>query len=409
MVNRDLLSMKPFLESNLVGIAIFTLKDSTLIVANGYFIELFRVSTTNHENGFGQHVSSVIPGWEDGKIKQGWDDAVNTGQIVILREYLFKVFKPEGTYLNINIIPIYEDDCVNYLALNVVDVTNSVITRNIMCEKINEYSFRQSQIEKSLREKEDYVSYISHELRTPISVINAAVQTMELTCKNDMTDKVRKYIKQIKQNTLRQLRLINYLLEINKIENGYLKLNRKNTDIVMVIKTIVDSVSMFAKHIGVNIYFKSETANKILYIDEEKFERVMLNLLSNAVKFTPKGKNIYVDLSIQNNNTIVKVQDEGVGIPKDKLKVIFERFGQVSNAYTSSMEGIGIGLWVVKHFIEALGGEISVESEIGEGSTFMIVLPDKIKIDNRMVNTKPQIKNERILQFMEVEFSDLYS
>jgi signal transduction histidine kinase len=148
-------------------------------------------------------------------------------------------------------------------------------------------------------------------------------------------------------------------------------------------------------------------------IDEEKYERILLNLLSNAIKFTPAGKSIIVKLSIGIKDIVIEVIDEGVGIPEDKMDLIFERFGQVDSSLTRQAEGTGIGLSLVKLFAEALGGSITVKSKVGEGSTFCLRLPNveaEKAQDEDAKDTKclKEIADDRIVQSTTIEFSDIY-
>ena len=263
-------------------------------------------------------------------------------------------------------------------------------------------------LEKALEMKDEFLSLISHEFRTPLNVINSAIQTLKLIYDNEMTDKVKEYMGIIRQNANRQLRLVNNLLDITRANAGSIKVNKKNIDIVFLTKAIIESVYEFSSQKGISVTFTSSFPEKIIAIDDEKYERIILNLLSNAIKFTPKGKSINVNIYSIKENVCIDVRDNGIGIPQDKIKIIFDKFGQVDSSLSRQAEGSGIGLSLVKKFVEALGGTISVESKIDKGSTFMILLPNEKVIEEQNEKLMIDLMDNRLVQTTNIEFSDIY-
>lgn len=263
-------------------------------------------------------------------------------------------------------------------------------------------------LEKAIEMKDEFLSLISHEFRTPLNVINAAIQALNFIHADELSDKVKEYIATIKQNTFRQLRLVNNLLDITRANAGCIKIHKKNMDIVSLTREITGSVRQYASLKGVNLSFVSSVKSKVIGIDDEKYERILLNLLSNAIKFTPEGNGITVNLRSARDYVCIEVKDNGIGIQQDKLNIIFERFGQVDSSLSRQAEGTGIGLSLVKKFVEALGGSISVRSKLGKGSTFTVILPNCKVVEER--NEKPVIDllNNRLEQVANVEFSDIY-
>jgi two-component system sensor histidine kinase/response regulator len=260
--------------------------------------------------------------------------------------------------------------------------------------------------------KDEFLSIISHEFKTPLAVINSAVETMELVCRDELSLKEQRFIKVIKQNTFRQLRLVNNLLDITRVNAGQIKMHKSNVDIVFLTKSIVDSVNIYAQQKGVDIKYIPDMKTRYIYLDEEKYERIVLNLISNAIKFTPKGNSITVRLlqkTIKKKDKIfLEVIDAGVGIPKDKQSLIFEKFGQVDSSLTRQAEGTGIGLSLVKKFVEAHEGEIKVISEIGKGSTFTVILPIAQVGKETEEKKLPELMDNRLIQSVAIEFSDIY-
>lgn len=267
---------------------------------------------------------------------------------------------------------------------------------------------KEVELEKLLTIKDEFLSVISHEFKTPLTVINSAIQTIEVIYKNETTERVKALIKKIKQNSFRQLRLVNNLLDITRSNAGRININKKNHDIVFHTKAIVESVYLYSQQKGIKLIFISTFERKVIGIDEEKYERILLNLISNAIKFTPIGNRIMVMLSSRKGFVNIKVKDEGIGIPKDKLDLIFERFGQVDTSLTRQAEGTGIGLSLVKMLVEALGGTISVKTREGKGSTFSVLLPStKVQEEISDNNLKERTDNMRI-HTTAMEFSDIY-
>ncbi|MDD4504040.1 MAG: ATP-binding protein, partial [Clostridiaceae bacterium] len=160
------------------------------------------------------------------------------------------------------------------------------------------------------------------------------------------------------------------------------------------------------------IIFTSKLPQRVIGIDDEKFERILLNLLSNAIKYTPSGKKIVVELSAKLNKNkrmvCIKVKDQGIGIPKEKHNLIFERFGQVDSTLTKQAEGSGIGLFLVKLMMDAFNGEILLESESGKGSVFTLMIPSKKVKENIKEWEIQHISDSRIVQSIATEFSDIY-
>ncbi len=262
-------------------------------------------------------------------------------------------------------------------------------------------------LEKAMEMKDEFLSFISHEFRTPLNVINAAVQAMNLFCANEISDKAKNYIEIIKQNTYRQLRLINNLLDMTRANAGRMKINKRNADIVSLTRSIADSVSGLAAQRGVELGFKSTYTKKIIRIDDEKYERIIMNLLSNAIKFTPEGKSIVVKLRPFKGRICVEVKDEGIGIPPERIDMIFDKFGQVDSLLSRRAEGAGIGLALTKKFVIELGGEISVKSKAGKGSTFTVYLPNEKATGENNKSLMAELTGNRLVETANIEFSDI--
>lgn len=317
------------------------------------------------------------------------------------------------TYLSLNGCPIYNINGDMAFAIACIrDMTDYI--KNTETLKVQQVKLVQAErdkneaLEKVIEMKDEFLSLISHEFRTPLNVINTAIQTMNYICIDELTDRTKKYINIIRQNTFRQLRLVNNLLDITRSDAGRIKIYKRNIDIVFLTKSIVESVYTYASQKGVAVTFISSIQSKLIGIDDEKYERILLNLLSNAIKFTPVGKLIVVKLRSTKKNISIEVKDNGIGIPEDKINLIFDRFGQVDSSLSRQAEGAGIGLSLAKRFVEALNGSISVKSKVGKGSSFKIILPDEQVLEALDIEKSADLLDNRLVQTTTVEFSDIY-
>lgn len=275
-----------------------------------------------------------------------------------------------------------------------------------------------NQINAQKREntKTDFLNYICHEFKTPLNIVLGAIQLVELMDKNRKgavcdvisTDKLYKYIRLMKQNTYRLIRLINNMLDITKIDKNYLLLDLTNENIVEIVEDIVLSVSEFINNKNIKLIFNTEIEEKIIACDKDKIERVVLNLLSNAIKYTNSGGNIYVNIWEKDGKVFLLVEDTGIGIPYNIQKDIFDIYKQVDFRSKREKQGSGIGLSLVKSILDLHGGRIWVESEVNKGSKFFVELPDKA-IDNGYIKEKTREDSNGMVEKINIEFSDIYS
>lgn len=255
--------------------------------------------------------------------------------------------------------------------------------------------------------KTEFFANLSHELRTPLSVISASIQLLELHEKSNneiiLKNTIDKTAFVIRQNINRLTRLINNIIDITKADTGFLELQLNNYNIVSIIEEVTMSVVDYFENKGISIQFDTDIEEKIVACDAEKIERILLNLLSNSVKFTKAGGSIIVKVMDGEKFITISVKDTGIGIPKDKQALIFERFRQVDQSISRSNEGSGIGLSIVKSLVELHGGTIMVVSTYGFGSEFIIQLP-AIVLSGNLTEYKIENSNSGIT---EIEFSDI--
>lgn len=271
-------------------------------------------------------------------------------------------------------------------------------------------------LKEVIKTKDDFLYLITHELKTPLAVINLALQAIDHLCITEVTEKLGNYLKIINHNTNRQLRVVKNLLDVARMNSGQLKINMTNYNIEDIVESIINSVQLYAKRKNVNLQLFTHLSIKNIYSDEEKLERILLNLLSNALKFTPSSKSITVNLSTKIHKGInmisISVEDEGLGIPNDKQKIIFERFGQANKNLSEQAGGTGLGLYLVKLLVNVLGGEISLKSEVGNGSKFIVLLPtnnslavDEVASCNEsLMNSTTNIDKTAMIEFSDINF-----
>ncbi|GIM30841.1 sensor histidine kinase [Paraclostridium bifermentans] len=272
---------------------------------------------------------------------------------------------------------------------------------------------KNEQIEHEINNKirGDFFANLSHELRTPLNIIFSSVQVLDLKLKNtEMKEdqSITKYINMATQNTYRLLKLVNNLIDSNKITAGYFEYNPQNYDIVYFVESICQSIVDFAKQKNIEVIFDTDIEEKIISFDLDKMERIILNILSNSIKFTKEQGKIEIYIRESNEMLEIEISDDGIGIPQNKLNSIFERFKQVENNTIRSGEGSGIGLYLVKSLVDMHGGDISVESELGSGTTFKISIPAELEEEYECNIIEKNLQNSYI-EKIKVEFSDIYA
>lgn len=285
------------------------------------------------------------------------------------------------------------------------------ITPEIQMEKLQKDVEKNIKLLNETREMNklitDFFSNISHELKTPLNVIFAAIQTLNLYNEGTEEHKKirRKYFHMMKQNCYRLIKLINNILDITRIDSGFVKLRFQYCNIVSIVEGISLSVASYAESKGIKLVFDTDVEEKMTACDPDKIERIILNIISNSIKFTGEGGEILVNIKDQNEGIIISIKDNGIGIPEEKLDSIFERFNQVDKSLSRNKEGTGIGLSLVKSLVEMHKGKIKAKSKLGEGSEFIIYLPIIKDCESIDENKDYELDIERI----NIEFSDIYS
>ena len=224
------------------------------------------------------------------------------------------------------------------------------------------------------RMKSEFVSNVSHELKTPLALIRMFGETLDSGIVNEEKDK-QKFYSIIKKESERLTHLINNVLDFSRMDAGVKEYNFQEADLVEVVRGSLEAYKFQISDNGFQIEIELPDEPLILKIDKDSISQVLLNLLNNAVKYSDEEKHILVKVQKDSTSASISIADRGVGIPKDELKKIFDKFYRVSTARTKETRGSGLGLTLAKHIVEAHGGTIEVESEVGKGSIFTVRIP----------------------------------
>lgn len=273
--------------------------------------------------------------------------------------------------------------------------------KQILIKKILDDTIKENEVIKT-----KFISTISHELRTPLNIILNTTRLLnyKINNKNLNSEYIKEKLSYIDRNSYRLLRLVNNIIDLNRIDSEALIPSLKIYNIIEIIEDIVSSTMKFAEYKLINIIFDTSDEEILLSIDKALTARIILNLLSNSIKFSNKGGTIFVNIKRLTDSVMIEVKDTGKGIPKDKIPQIFDKFYQVDALLTRENEGCGLGLFVVQEFIKLQNGSIDINSIEGLGSTFTILLPITLK-ENMIYNYI--LDNEDLNQLVELEMSDL--
>ena len=273
--------------------------------------------------------------------------------------------------------------------------------RDISDRKKQEALSQQVALEKL---KVEFFSTLSHELKTPVNIIYSAVQLQNTLLTDGAYEKACYYNSMVSQNCMRLLRLLNNLLDLNRIESNYFSFSPQSLNIVHLTEAILDSIIPYANKKEIALLFDTQDEEIYVSIDPDLYERILLNLFSNAIKYTPSHGHLSVFIKQQGNQVSICIEDNGIGIPPDQLDTIFQRFVRVENGLIRQAEGAGIGLSLVKSLVGMNKGTIAVHSSPGKGSKFVLMFP----IENQSLDHHLSYAYMCSKDKVEIEFSDVF-
>lgn len=261
---------------------------------------------------------------------------------------------------------------VLYLQGIIFDITeskeaeNALVEAKMLAESVN-------------RTKSQFLANMSHELRTPLNAIIGFSDMLDEEVFGELNQKQKRYVSNINRSGRHLLHIINDILDISKIEAGKMQLNTENFRIDELFEELLQSMEPLAENKSISLSMEMDFLDCEINADKLKIRQVMYNLLSNAIKFTPSGGSVEVIAGCNPSEISVSVRDNGIGISELEQKELFKPFKQLDPETNREYEGTGLGLVLIKKFVEIHGGRVSVQSSPGKGSTFTFVIPRKIE------------------------------
>jgi signal transduction histidine kinase len=245
--------------------------------------------------------------------------------------------------------------------------------------------------EAANRAKSDFLAVMSHELRTPLNAIGGYAQLLEMGIHGPVTDAQRDALSRINRSQAHLLSLINDVLNFAKIDAGQVEFHVTDVALDDVMSELEAIVAPQVRAKEQRLEMPECDGHLSVRADRDKLRQILLNLVSNAVKFTPEGGRIVLDCVRANNTVRLRVSDTGIGIPEDRKRTIFEPFVQAGRALNRTHEGVGLGLAISRDLARAMGGDITVESEVGRGSVFTVSLPST-PVSSTPVKASPRME-----------------
>src|SRR5262249_30603807 len=248
--------------------------------------------------------------------------------------------------------------------------------------KVDELAQANLALYESNRLKSDFLATVSHELRTPLSSILGFSEV--LLSNNQLSDKQRRWVGNVQSSGERLLNLINDILDLAKIEAGKMQVRVTEFSMYDICEGLLNMSRPMAEKKNIDLRSQLTPGIPVLRQDAGKLQQILSNLLSNAIKFTPEGGRVLLQADADPHRLILTVSDTGVGIALEDQELVFEKFRQGGNPLTRQHAGTGLGLSIVRELSKLLGGEVTLQSELGRGSTFTVRLPLQLSEEPRL-------------------------
>ncbi|EOU1841814.1 HAMP domain-containing histidine kinase [Clostridium perfringens] len=249
-----------------------------------------------------------------------------------------------------------------------IEINTDILEINDLINSINNLS-------QSIKEQENIrkrlTGDISHELKTPLTNIQSHLEAMI----DGIWEPTEERLLSVKEEAERLSSLVSDMQKLNKYDEASIKLKKDNVNISDIICFVIFQFSNLAKSKNIKIEYEKKNIN--LYCDKDKITQALVNILSNAIRYSNEGSTIFIEERLKDNKVIISIEDQGIGISEEDLKYVFERFYRADKSRTRATGGTGIGLTIVKSIVSSHGGEVKLESKLGEGSKFTIILPKK--------------------------------
>lgn len=247
-----------------------------------------------------------------------------------------------------------------------IEINTDILEINDLINSINNLS-------QSIKEQENIrkrlTGDISHELKTPLTNIQSHLEAMI----DGIWEPTEERLLSVKEEAERLSSLVSDMQKLNKYDESSIKLKKDNVNISDIICFVIFQFSNLAKSRNIKIEYEKKNIN--LYCDKDKITQALVNILSNAIRYSNEGSTIFIEEKLKDNKVIISIEDQGIGISEEDLKYVFERFYRADKSRIRATGGTGIGLTIVKSIVSSHGGEVKLESKLGEGSKFTIILP----------------------------------
>jgi signal transduction histidine kinase/CheY-like chemotaxis protein/CHASE3 domain sensor protein len=301
-----------------------------------------------------------------------------------------------------------DKDYLNSYIKALVSSLNNAVSYNLIQKQSLNLEQANLELKRADKLKSEFLANMSHELRTPLNSIIGFSSILQKNKKGNLEAKQLTQVEKINTNGNHLLSLINDILDLSKIEAGKIELDMRDIDLLSLVDTTVGMLQGQAHNKSITLEFENSTEEEkvVVNTDDNKLRQVIVNVIGNAIKFVDPGSGkVVVESKLDNGYLDIAVRDNGIGIPEDKLNMIFEAFRQADGSTTRKYGGTGLGLTISKNIVELLGGTIKVESTLGEGSTFTIKVPvgehnKKVvvdKSDNRILLPKDKKDMKSVL------------
>jgi signal transduction histidine kinase len=271
----------------------------------------------------------------------------------------------------------------NRMLRNLVSMQDRL--RNVNADldhKVDELAQANMALYESNRLKSDFLATVSHELRTPLNSILGFSEV--LLTSDQLNEKQQRWMKNIQSSGEKLLNLINDILDLAKIEAGKMQVRLSEFSAYDICEGSLTMFRPMAEKKNIDLRGQLETGIPVMRQDSGKLQQILANLLSNAIKFTPEGGRVLLRVESREDKVVFMVTDTGVGIAEDEQALVFEKFRQGANPLTREHAGTGLGLSIVKELSKLLGGEVTLQSELGRGSTFTVTLPTQLSTEPKL-------------------------
>lgn len=320
----------------------------------------------------GRHFSTFY-GEEDLKSRKPWKElevAIAEGRV---EDEGWRIRK-DGTRFWANvIITALRDESGNLIGF--AKVTRDLTERRLAELKAIDDARRLSESEAANKAKAEFLAAMSHELRTPLNAIGGFAQLMSMGVHGPVSEQQKEDLDRISASQRHLLGIINDILNFSRIEAGRIEYHIVPVDLAATIHAVFEMVQPLALNKSISLQIEECPPGITGLADISKTEQILINLVSNAVNFTPEGGTISIGCGFADSGVWIRVRDSGVGIPDDKLETIFEPFVQVGRSFTTGHRGTGLGLAISREMARGMSGDLTVESEVGKGSSFTVWLP----------------------------------